>query len=152
VRDANEEQVAELAGADQPPRLGEVGVEAALETHLEDDAGGCCECGRTLPAGQVDRQRLLAEHVLARVRRLLDHLGVERAGRGYHDGRHSRVFQRGLERCRERNAEPAGRRLRERPVLIDEPRERGAGDLLGEVPRMKQADRTESGNRNSWRL
>ena len=54
-----------------------LGVEAIHEGLLQDHAGGLAVGDQPLCVGGIERQRLLAQHVLARVGRLHGPLGVE---------------------------------------------------------------------------
>jgi hypothetical protein len=79
-RRAEQHGLADSPGLDRLAQPAEGGVEAALEADLEDDAGTLAGFDRPVAAGQVRRERLLAEDVRAGGRRGLDHLRV-RVGR-----------------------------------------------------------------------
>jgi hypothetical protein len=131
-----EVDVAERSGPDALGGGAPVRIEAAMEADLQRDprlAGGV---DRGNCRFQVERDRLLAEDVLAGCRSGLDHLDMERRRCRDDDAVDIGIAEQVVVVCRPRYAEPFARRTRNRFVGIDDPNELCRRDAADEVLRM----------------
>ena len=135
--------VAELAGVDASPRLPRIGVEAALEAHLQPAPGPAAAAAARSGALHVDRERLLAERVLARRARLAR---PSRRGAGW-AWRSRPPSTAGSVRASRYEVDQAARARRRAPRpgrhLVHHAERRACGTDVREVARVQQADLTK---------
>ena len=103
---------------------------------LDGDEGG----------GQVERDRLLAEDVLACRCRTFDHLDVQRRRRRDHDPVDVGIGEEVVVARRPLDAQPLPGRAGALLVRVDDSNELGGPDRAGEVLGVHQADASEAGD------
>ena len=134
----------EVAGADPLGRRSEVGVEPTVEADLECDSRPLRRRDRREGRRQVERDRLLAEDVLACLGGGLDHRDVLGRRRRDHNGVDGGIGQQILVSRRPLDAELVGDRARAFSVAVDHPDELSGTNRTGHVLRVHEPDTSES--------
>ena len=140
-----------LAGGDPAPRLHEVGIEAALESHLEADARALAAVAAARSPLATSSESGFSQNTCFPARAACSTISAwSGLGVAITTAATRRVRQRGHRRRSTKGtpSSPPAASASARSWSTTQ-REARAADLVREVPRVQQADRAESGHRHS---